>query len=270
MQIIVEGANKGEQLFHRETVLALKLMQNLTPEQQRQAQKTDVIHEPEKPGWNAVDQRHLTGTSQDNRIIPYEGLAVSALTPESQNLLVSIIETFQELLPPKPLAHRLLLVRQHLSETYFTWTGKFGDDDPFYFRIQSPVVLIEMDHHTGIYLTNKEPGKFHIHTIHRLPNGGDYGRGLIRKWRQKYLVKPAMQRMEYVRPFNEAATVETGFPKYRAQILSSLESAIILASHIDGGGSGPGLHYHHSDQVRQGLTVALSFPYLYESASWAR
>ncbi|KAK7705213.1 hypothetical protein SLS64_008049 [Diaporthe eres] len=194
--VIVEGANKGEELFHRETVLALKLMQNLTPEQQRQAQKTDVIHEPEEPGWNAVDQRHLTGTSQDNRIIAYEGVPVSALTPESQDLVVSVIEVLQELLPPKPLAHRLRLVRQHLSETYFTWTGKFGDDDPFYFRIQSPVVLIEMDHHTGIYLTNKEPGKFHIHTIHRLPNGGDYGRELIQKWRQKHPVKPPMQRMD--------------------------------------------------------------------------
>lgn len=79
-----------------------------------------------------------------------------------------------------------------------------------------------------------------------------------------------MQRMEYVRPFNEAATVDTRFPKYRAQILSSLESAIILASHIGGGGSGPGLHYHHSDQVRQVLTAALSSPYLYGTAFWVR
>lgn len=249
MQIIVEGASKGDELFHRENALALKLMQNLTPDQQRQAQKTDVIHEPEKPGWNTVDQRHLTGASQDNRMIPYEGVAVSTLTLESQDLVVSVIEAFQELLPPEPLAHRLRLVRQHLSETYFTWTGKFGDNDPFYFRIQSPVVLIEMDHHTGIYLTNKEPRKFHIHTIHRLPNGGDYGRQLIQEWRQAHPVKPAMQRMEYVRPFNEAVTVDTGFPKYRAQILSSLESAIILASHIGGGGSGPPLHYHESDQA---------------------
>lgn len=245
VQITIEGANEGVELFQRETALALKLIQSLTPEQQKEAQKIDIIHEPDKPGWNAVDQRHLAGTSQDNRIIPYEGVP----TTENQDLVVSLVETFQELLPPKPLEHRLRLVRQHLSETYFTWTGKFGNDDPFYFRIQSPVVLIEMDHHTGIYLTNKEPMKFHIHTIHRLPNGGDYGRELIKKWRQRHPAKPAMQRMEYVRPLDETATVDTGFPKFRAQILSSLESAIMLASHIGEGGSGPGLHYHHSDQA---------------------
>lgn len=249
VQITIEGANEGVELFQRETALALRLMQSLTPEQQKEAQNTDIIHEPDKPGWNAVDQRHLAGTSQDNRIIPDEGVAVSALTTENQDLVVSLVETFQELLPRKPLEHRLRLVRQHLSETYFTWTGKFGNDDPFYFRIQSPVVLIEMDHHTGIYLANKEPMKFHIHTIHRLPNGGDYGRELIKKWRQRHPAKPAMQRMEYVRPLDETATVDTGFPKYRAQILSSLESAIMLASHIGEGGSGPGLHYHHSDQA---------------------
>ena len=55
--------------------------------------------------------------------------------------------------------------------------------------------------------------------------------------------------MEYLRPLDEAATVDTGFIQYRAQILSSLESAIMLASHIGEGGSGPGLHHHHSDQA---------------------
>jgi hypothetical protein len=80
-----------------------------------------------------------------------------------------------------------------------------------------------------------------IHTIHRFSNGGDYGQKLIRKWRQIHPTKPAMQRMEYLRPLDEAATVGTGFIQYRAQILSSLESAIMLASHIGEGGSGPGL-----------------------------
>ncbi|KAJ5773448.1 hypothetical protein N7457_008344 [Penicillium paradoxum] len=54
--------------------------------------------------------------------------------------------------------------------------------------------------------------------------------------------------MQFIRPFDEDQAVDTGFPKYRAQILSHLESGIIIASHIGGGGCGPGLHYHHSDQ----------------------
>ena len=46
--------------------------------------------------------------------------------------------------------------------------------------VQSPVVLIEFDHHIGVFLTNPEPAKFHVHTIVRTPNGNDYGLDLLR------------------------------------------------------------------------------------------
>jgi len=54
--------------------------------------------------------------------------------------------------------------------------------------------------------------------------------------------------MEFIRPLDDSKVTDLGFPGYRAQFLSHLESALILASHVEGGGSGPGLHYHHADQ----------------------
>jgi hypothetical protein len=30
---------------------------------------------------------------------------------------------------------------QRLDETYFAWMGAVADDSPFYYRVQSPVVL---------------------------------------------------------------------------------------------------------------------------------
>lgn len=54
--------------------------------------------------------------------------------------------------------------------------------------------------------------------------------------------------MQYVRGFDETKRMDTGFPGYRAQFLSWLESALMIASHIGEGGCGPGLHYHRSDQ----------------------
>ena len=36
-------------------------------------------------------------------------------------------------------------VDAHLDETWFSWFGGTGDEDPFYYRIHSPVVLIEFD-----------------------------------------------------------------------------------------------------------------------------
>jgi hypothetical protein len=70
-------------------------------------------------------------------------------------------------------------MRAHLDETWFCWIGGSGDEDPFYFRIQSPVFLAEYEHHAGIVLTNQEPAKFHTHTIVRTPNGNDYGAALV-------------------------------------------------------------------------------------------
>jgi hypothetical protein len=39
------------------------------------------------------------------------------------------------------------------------------EESPFYYRVQSPVTFIEFDHHAGVFLTNPEPAKFHVHTI---------------------------------------------------------------------------------------------------------
>lgn len=67
--------------------------------------------------------------------------------------------------------------------------------------------------------------------------------------------------MQFIRSFDDANTVDTGFPGYRAQILSHLESAVMINSHIEQGGCGPGLHYHHVDQLyfllRGHMTVQL-------------
>ncbi|KAF9890024.1 hypothetical protein FE257_006704 [Aspergillus nanangensis] len=258
---IDEGPDHGVELFRSEIALGRQLIQSLAPDQQRKAQKTAKIHEPEKPGWNIVDQRHLGGTGRDNRVIPYEGIVASELMSEQVELLVSVAAIFNNLLPAGPHNHYVELVRKHLSQTYLTWIGAFGDEDPYYIRIQSPVVFVELDHHSGIYLTNKTPNHYHIHTITRLPNGNDYGRELIRQWKQSRARRLASRPIKYIRPFNQDEIVDTGFPKYTAQILSNLESAIILASHIGEGGCGPGLHYHRSDQlyfvVHGGMTVRL-------------
>jgi hypothetical protein len=41
--------------------------------------------------------------------------------------------------------------------------------------------MIEYDCHQGVFLDNPEPEPFHVHTIVRTPNGGDYGRDLLRR-----------------------------------------------------------------------------------------
>jgi len=68
-----------------------------------------------------------------------------------------------------------------MPSTHIARIGGSGDDDAFYYRVHSPVVLIEYDCHQGVFLDNDQPEPFHVHTIVRTPDGGDHGRDLLRR-----------------------------------------------------------------------------------------
>ena len=76
-------------------------------------------------------------------------------------------------------------VEARLDETYFAWVGETNADSVFYYRIHSPVVLIEFDHQTPVGLTHLYPRgvpyREHIHAVVRTPNGNDYGKDLLRQ-----------------------------------------------------------------------------------------
>jgi Protein of unknown function (DUF3500) len=76
--------------------------------------------------------------------------------------VLALVERYLGLLPSGPLASRMTEIERHLAQTHFCWIGGTEDASPFYYRIQSPVVLIEFDHHIGVFLTNSEPQKFHV------------------------------------------------------------------------------------------------------------
>ena len=76
-------------------------------------------------------------------------------------------------------------VRAHLDETYFAWIGGTEPDSVFYYRIHSPVILIEFDHQrpggSAPRVRPAKPMREHIHTVVRTPNGNDYGKDLLRQ-----------------------------------------------------------------------------------------
>ncbi|KAK3945309.1 hypothetical protein QBC46DRAFT_277805 [Diplogelasinospora grovesii] len=189
--LIDEGRHAGTRIMGEEERLGLALMRSLSPEAQAKAQVYRLLRDPEMPRgrWNHDDQRHLCGAYRDNRVVPYEGVLVSEMPAEhQQQLVLRILEQYLLYLPKPARDIRLEEMRRWFHETYFCWIGGFGDEDPFYYRLQSPVVIVEFDHHSGVFLTNKEPAKFHIHTLLRTPNAGDYGMAL----------RPLIQRDGYV------------------------------------------------------------------------
>ena len=77
-------------------------------------------------------------------------------------------------------------VRRHLAGTHFAWMGGTDDTSAFYYRVHSPVLLVEFDHQRGIVFDNDEPSRHHIHTVVRTPNGNDYGRDLLRQHHEQF------------------------------------------------------------------------------------
>ncbi|KAJ6040655.1 uncharacterized protein N7446_004030 [Penicillium canescens] len=174
------GPHAGTRIMQIEEKLGLQLMQSLSAELQASARVFALMKDPAMPPgrWNKNDQRHLCGAYRDNREVPYEGILASTFSAEQKGFMYGILEQYLLYLPAKSRAMKIDQVRAHEDETYFCWIGGYGDEDPFYYRIQSPVILVEFDHHSGVFLNNEEPKKFHIHTLLRTPNGGDYGHAL--------------------------------------------------------------------------------------------
>jgi len=75
-------------------------------------------------------------------------------------------------------------VEKHLDATSFAWIGGTEDNSVYYYRIHSPVILIEFDHETPVNLRHLypsgQPYREHIHSVVRTPNGNDYGKDLLR------------------------------------------------------------------------------------------
>jgi hypothetical protein len=77
-------------------------------------------------------------------------------------------------------------VNSHIDETYFAWIGGTADDAIFYYRVHSPVILIEFDHLPGVALDFDVATRHHIHTTVRTPNGNDYGKDLLRQHYERH------------------------------------------------------------------------------------
>ncbi len=178
-----EADGSKRRLFEPHEQTALALMHGLSgPERARAVLYDSMLKADQPPGRYHPDDGRMVGAAfQDNRIVPTEGLPAAALGAVQRRKLLELAELFVCNLPEGPAIARLAEIERELPRTWFAWIGKADDINPFYFRIHSPVVLIEFDHHSGIFLANEEPARFHVHTVIRAPNGGDYGRDLLRQ-----------------------------------------------------------------------------------------
>ena len=167
------GKHKGTTVLQDEQNKGLALMQSLSAEQQQKA-----TIEPGKKTVNKAQGQAF----RDNLQIPYAGVKVSDLNARQRTLLIDLIAEYVNNVDYGHAKVRMQEVRAHLDDTYFAWIGEAGPDSVFYYRIHSPVILIEFDHQTPVAMRElgKEPTRRHVHTVVRTPNGNDYGKDLLR------------------------------------------------------------------------------------------
>ena len=156
---------ESDALFPTERAFALDLVNSLSANQASEAVVYRTFRELPHELQSPLDGRHLAGAGKDNRVIPYEGLGVGNLLAQQHKLFRRLVEAWLGRMRDGPVGAAVADIEKHLDKTYFAWYGQTSDDAAFYYRIHSPVVLIEYDNHPGIFLNNEEPEPFHVHTV---------------------------------------------------------------------------------------------------------
>lgn len=178
--IAKSGKYAGTSILADEQDKGLRMIRALTPEQ-----RTQAIIQVSKRGNNI-----LTQAFSDNVVLDYAGVRVSSFSDAQKKQLLDLIGLYVANLREGHARVHMADVERRLNETYFAWIGDTKDDSVYYYRVHSPVILIEFDHQTPVGLRHLYPAgvpyREHIHSVVRTPNGNDYGKDLLRQHYQQH------------------------------------------------------------------------------------
>ena len=167
------GMYLGNHILQEEQNTGLRLMQSLDSGQRQRA----TIES------SKVRNDQVAAANQDNLVLDYEGIKGSDLNSQQRLQLLNVIRSFVGALREPHAEVTMEEIGQHIDDTYFAWVGESKDDSVFYYRVHSPVILIEFDHQGPVGTLHKNPAgvptRDHIHTVVRTPNGNDYGKDLL-------------------------------------------------------------------------------------------
>ena len=171
--IATSGKYKGTAILEEEQAQGLKLIQALGD-----AQRKKAILNFSKTGSN-----NLTEAFKDNVVLDYAGVRASELPARHQQQMIELAGLYIGNMSEGHAKVKMDEVKRHLESTHFAWIGGTDAASVFYYRIHSPVVLIEFDHQRPIALRGlgNQPTRQHIHSVVRTPNGNDYGKDLLRQ-----------------------------------------------------------------------------------------
>ncbi len=170
------GKYKGVEVLQEEQNKGLAMLRALD---EKQRSKTVLK-------WSKTENDNVGEAFSDNVTLDYAGVPVKELNAAQKQQLLGLVELYVDNMDAGHARVKMDEVKAQLDRTYFAWIGGMEDTSVFYYRIHSPVVLIEFDHQRPANLTflAKDPTKplqSHIHVVVRTPNGNDYGKDLLRQ-----------------------------------------------------------------------------------------
>lgn len=176
------GKYKGLEILQQEQNGGLEMISILSEPQRKQA----ILN------FSKTGNNNLAEAFKDNVVIECAGLRTNDLAGPGRQRFRDLIHLYVSNIDDGHTRVKMDEVDQHLHNTWFTWIGGTQPDSVFYYRVQSPVILIEFDHQQPANLRKfsanpTKPTKQHIHCVVRTPNGNDYGKDLLR---QHYLAHP--------------------------------------------------------------------------------
>lgn len=142
-------------------------------------QRAAAIVDSEKAGVNNIAEAF-----RDNFDLSPQGVSAVTFTDEQKRRLLDLVSLFVGNIADGHATVKMHEVAAHIDSTNFAWIGGNHDDSVFYYRIHSPVILIEFDHQRPANLRHLYPPvpyREHIHAVIRTPNGNDYGKDLLRQ-----------------------------------------------------------------------------------------
>ena len=167
------GKYAGTQIMQTEQDDGLAFLRSLSPEQRQKAVVTT-----EKEGNDNVGEAF-----SDNLDLQRTGVAGTELDEAQQKALLDLIGLYVGNMNDGHAKVKMQEVTAHIDDTWFSWIGGSEDDSVYYYRVLSPVILIEFDHQRPANLRHLYPPiptREHIHAVVRTPNGNDYGKDLLR------------------------------------------------------------------------------------------
>lgn len=168
----LDGKFKGTIVMQEEQNKGLALMQALGEDQVAAA-----VLMKEKAGNNNLSEAY-----KDNLELDFAGVCAATFNARQKELLLELISEFVGNLSDQRAKVRMSEIEQHLDRTYFAWIGGTDETSVYYYRVHSPVILIEFDHQRRVApFRSPAPTREHVHTVVRTPNGNDYGKDLLRQ-----------------------------------------------------------------------------------------